>query len=238
MSGDAKRVAAIILGHFNTKTGQCDPGTERLMSKAKVSKRTVVNATNELHRLGLVVKIRHGGNGFRSRYQPNWRRFREIVEASECDEDEPQIVQKGAPKQCKRVHLDSAKPCTLTHVRNSSKKLIGADGASGGVEQPSACRLEKPVSAERLHGLMRGSVRALTSHKRLPPSVVDPQADVRLRIDTQVEGLGSTLRSIIDQRMTPEIQHEAIVAELKMRGAGLPLIIDRVSQAPRAERPR
>jgi predicted transcriptional regulator len=236
LSGDAKRVAAIILGHFNTKTGQCDPGTERLMSKANVSKRTVVNATNELHRLGLVVKVRHGGNGFRSRYQPKWSRFREIVEASERDDDEPEKVQNGALRQCKMVHLDSANPCTLTHVRNSSKKLIGTDGASGRVQLPKQARADKAVGAERVNGLLRRSVRGPLRQQRQPLSVVDAQEAARQQLDQAIAALGETMKAIVLGRITPEIEQAALVAEQKSRGAGLRLVVDRVSDIAGASR--
>lgn len=119
LSGDAKKIAAIIIGHFNVRTGQCDPGTERLMSKAGVSRRSVVNATNDLHNLGLVVKVKHGGNGFRSRYQPKWDTFKDIIRAFEGDEIEDEIVQEPAHTKCKSLHIDSASFCTLTQSRNS-----------------------------------------------------------------------------------------------------------------------
>ncbi|MBU1313981.1 MAG: helix-turn-helix domain-containing protein [Alphaproteobacteria bacterium] len=230
LSGDAKRVAAIILGHFNTKTGQCDPGTERLMSKAKVkSKRTIINATNELHRLGLVVKVRHGGNGFRTRYQPNWTRFREIVEASERDDDEPETVQNGALSKCKSVHLDGANPCTLTNLRNSSKKLIGTDSASGRVDLPTPAKAARTVPVESIQGLLRRSVKHPFQHQRQPLGVVDAHEAARHQLNEAIEALGDTMRVFVLGRITPEIESAALVAEQKSRGAGLRLVVDRVS---------
>lgn len=234
LSGDAKRVAAIILGHFNTKTGQCDPGTERLMAKAKVSKRTVVNATNELDRLGLIVKIRHGGNGFRSRYQPNWSLFRKIVAAEESDDNGDEIVQNGAPTQCKSVHLDSANPCTLTQYRNSNKKLKGSPGAGGRVDPARSARTGKPVSADTLHGLLSGSVRPALFRKS-PLSVVSAQADAWTEINRWLLALSPSTRDAIDTIWSADVQQAAIVAEQKTRGAGSHLIMDRVAKlAPTA----
>lgn len=230
LSGDAKRVAAIILGHFNTRTGQCDPGTERLMSKAKVSKRTVVNATNELDRLGLVVKVRHGGNGFRSRYQPNWKRFREIVEADNDDEKEGEIVQKGALTKCKSVHLDSAKACTLTNNRNLSKELIRSDGASGEVEPSIHAGAETAVNVDRLNGLLKSVVIGSPHSHRSPPSVVSARAEAWTKIDLWLSSLSPTTREAIDRIWTAEVQQDAIIAELRTRGAGRDLIMDRVAR--------
>lgn len=229
LSGDAKRVAAIILGHFNTKTGQCDPGTERLMSKANVSKRTVVNATNDLNRLGLVVKVRHGGNGFRSRYQPNWRRFREIVESSNDDQKEGEIVQNAALTKCKSVHLDSAKACTLTNTRNLSKELMRSDGASGRVGASKPAGTATAVIADKVQGLLRRSVRHPHQIQRTPLSVADAQQAARHQLDEAIAMLSPTMKAIVTSRITPEIEQAALVAEQKSRGAGLRLLVDRVS---------
>jgi hypothetical protein len=234
LSGDAKRVAAIIIAHFNIKTGQCDPGTERLMSKARVSKRTVVNATNELDRVGLVVKVRHGGNGFRSRYQPNWSRFREIVKASEEDEKAAEIVQIDALRQCKKVHLDSANPCTLTQSRNSIQKLKGTDGASGRVPTSEQKPTDNPVNADAIDGLVRGSVRRISVSKHAPPSVASVRSDAKDQLELDIGALGETMRAFVRANITSEIANEAIIAEQKTRGAGIRLVVDRVSLTSRS----
>lgn len=233
LSGDAKKIAAIIIGHFNIKTGQCDPGTERLMSKSGASKRTVVNATNELHRLGLVVKVRHGGNGFRSRYQPKWDAFNEIVRAFQDEEIDEEIVQNAALSKCKSVHLDSANPCTLTKSRNSIKELKDTDGASGRVEPLSSPRTVRPVSADRVQGLLRDSLRKAHRPKPQLPSVVAAQEAARHRLEDAIAALSETMRGVIDQRMTAEIQQEAIVAEVKRQGGGIAVVVERVSQMPK-----
>lgn len=230
LSSDAKSVAAVIIGYFNPRTGQCDPGTDTLMRRSGVSKRNVVNATNELDQLGLVVKIRHGGNGFRSRYQPNWKRFREIIEAYEKDEPEPEIVQKRALTKCKNVHLDSANSCTLTQLRNSSKKLKGTDGASGRVEPSKPAGTSAAVTAEMVNGLLRKSVRGPIHSTKSLPSVVSAQADAWTMIDRWLSSLSPTTREAIDGIWTPDVQQAAIIAEQKTRGAGRDLIMDRVAR--------
>jgi len=231
LSGDAKRIAAIIIGFFNTKNGQCDPGTETLMRRAKVSKRTVVNATNDLDRLGLVVKVRHGGNGFRSRYQPKWARLRAIVEASEQDKNEPEIVQNGALRQCKSVHLDSAKACTLTHVRNSSKKLIGTDGGSGRVATSKRTSTDNSENADVIGGLLRGSVRRISVSKHAPPSVASVRSGAKDQLELAIGALGETMRQFVRANITAEIFNAGITAEQTTRGAGIRLVVDRVSLA-------
>ncbi|WP_035225125.1 helix-turn-helix domain-containing protein [Agrobacterium tumefaciens] len=230
LSGDAKTVGAVLLAHFNAKTGQCDPGTDRIAAKAGISTRNVVKATNALHESGLVVKTRHGGNGFRSSYQPNWGKFREVVEAFEKADGAAEIVNKRAHTQCTNVHLDSEQTFTLTHIRNSPKELTDTDGASGRAESLSSPRPVRPVSADRVQGLLRDSLRKAHRPKPQLPSAVAAQEAARHRLDDAIAALSETMRSVIDQRMTAEIQQEAIVAEVKRQGGGIAVVVERVSQ--------
>lgn len=232
LSGDAKTVGAVLLAHFNGKTGQCDPGTDRIATKAGISTRNVVKATNALHDSGLVVKTRHGGNGFRSSYQPNWSKLRAIVEAFEQADGTAETVNKRAHTKCTNVHLDSEQTFTLTHIRNSPKKLTDAFGASG---RDGDCASSKPVrtvSDDRVQGLLRDSLRHRPAIKRQPPSVALAQEAARHRLGDAIAALSETMRGVIDVRMTAEIQQEAIIAEVKRQGGGLPVVIERVSQMP------
>lgn len=226
ISGGAKLIAAIIIGHFNVKTGQCDPGTDTLMRRADLSRRAVVNATDELDRTGLVVKFRHGGNGFRSRYQPNWKLFHEIVDAFLEGKNVSEIVQKTAHTMCTKVHLGSAEKCTLTKARNLNKKLKGASGG-GEASQP-----ERTISAEiadRVHGLLKRSVQQPHQFQRVPRSVASGEEAARQHLGEAIEGLSETMKSIVLDRITPEIEHAGVIAEMKSQGAGLRLVVDRVS---------
>jgi Helix-turn-helix domain len=231
LSGDAKTVAAVILSHFNAKTGQCDPGTERLMAKAGVSKRTVVNATNELHARGLVVKIRNGGNGFRSRYQPKWSAFRQIVADFEKSETTAEQVQERAPEECKNVHLDGAKACTLTHIRNSSKELTGAGRASGRGHPSKPTGPTGQLSVDRLQRLLSGSVNASGAIPYFPPSVEEARSQAWMRIQTRIDKVGPTMRSVLDGALTPDVRAQAITAEQKTQGSGFTFIWNRVTEA-------
>ncbi|NSZ65155.1 helix-turn-helix domain-containing protein [Agrobacterium tumefaciens] len=233
LSGDAKTVGAVLLAHFNAKTGQCDPGTDRIAAKAGISTRNVVKATNALHQSGLVVKTRHGGNGFRSSYQPNWTKLREIVDAFAKDDGTAEIVNKRARTQCTNVHLHSEQTFTLTNIRNSLKELTDSDGASGRVEPVPSPRPIRPVSADRVQGLLRDSLRKAHRPKPQLPSVVAAQEAARHRLEDAIAALSPTMRDVIDERMTAEIQQEAIVAEVKRQGGGIAVVVERVSQMPK-----
>lgn len=229
LSGDAKTIGAVILSHFNAKTGQCDPGTDRLMARAGVSKRTVVNATNELHARGLIVKIHHGGNGFRSRYQPNWAGFRQLVAEFDSGENDEEIVQDRASTRCKNVHLDSAKPCTLTNIRNSPKKLIDSDGAIGEVRSKPPENTSASANVDRVNGLVRESLKRSRHPHRVPPSVASATAEASDRLAAQIEKLSETMRATLAAVVDHDMRQAAIIEEQKRQGAGLPYLFDRVS---------
>ncbi|MCB5201817.1 helix-turn-helix domain-containing protein [Neorhizobium sp. T786] len=233
LSGDAKTVGAVILSHFNATTGQCDPGTERLMSRAGVAKRTVINATNELNKRGLIVKTRYGGNGFRSSYQPQWAAFRAIVSDFENADKVEKQVQERAPAKCKNVHLASAEPCTLTHIRNSPKELTDSDGDRGN-DQIDPVRTASPsMIAARVNGLVRESLRGVHSSHRAPPSVATAVAAASERLAAQIGGLSDTMRARLADVVDGGMRAAAVIEEQKRKGSGLHYLIDRVqSVAP------
>jgi len=78
LSVSDRRVGAILIEHFNRRTGQCDPGIARISQLLGVSERTVIRCTKRLEGHGLVRKIRHGGFGNRNSYEPVWSRFVEV----------------------------------------------------------------------------------------------------------------------------------------------------------------
>jgi DNA-binding MarR family transcriptional regulator len=78
LSNSEKRVAAVLIDHFNRKTGQCDPGQESIAELAGICRRTVVRSVRRLARLGYIKKVTHGGHFHRNHYEPIWSAFRKI----------------------------------------------------------------------------------------------------------------------------------------------------------------
>ena len=76
LSGSEKRVAGVIIDHYNRKTGQCDPGMGTIARLVGVSRRTVIRAAGVLANKGYIRKLRHGGKFHRNQYEPNWAHFR------------------------------------------------------------------------------------------------------------------------------------------------------------------
>ena len=231
LSGDAKTVGAVILSHFNARTGQCDPGTDRIAAKAGISTRNVVKATNALHESGLVVKTRHGGNGFRSSYQPNWEKLKAIVEAFERSDDATETVNRRASTKCTNVHLDSEQTFTLTHIRNSPKKLTDSDGAIGEVSVKPSGNRSASANVDRVNGLVRGSLQRSRASYRVPPSVASATAEASDRLSAQIENLTETMRSALLRLVDETTRQAAIIEEQKCPGAGLRYLVDRTQSA-------
>jgi AraC-like DNA-binding protein len=78
LTGTDKRVAAALIEHFNRKTGQCDPGLDRIARLVGVSRRTVMRSVSCLVGAGVFHVVQHGGRSQRNSYEPVWLRFREL----------------------------------------------------------------------------------------------------------------------------------------------------------------
>src|ERR1700739_2163451 len=76
-----KQVACALIDHFNRKTGQCDPGLERIAELLQVSTRTVMRSIERLEKARLFRVTRHGGHCNRNSYEPRWDRFQEFARA-------------------------------------------------------------------------------------------------------------------------------------------------------------
>jgi hypothetical protein len=81
LSANDRRVATVLLEHYNRRTGQCDPGLERIARLLQISTRTVMRANSRLEAASLFRKVRHGGHLNRNSYEPNWNRFADLEAA-------------------------------------------------------------------------------------------------------------------------------------------------------------
>ncbi|MCU1328255.1 MAG: helix-turn-helix protein [Bryobacterales bacterium] len=78
LSAVERQVGATLLDSFNRRTGQCDPSLDRVAGLLGVHRRTVIRATGKLETKGLFRKIRHGGHSHRNQYEPLWSKFLEL----------------------------------------------------------------------------------------------------------------------------------------------------------------
>ena len=197
-----RQVGLALIEHFNRKTGQCDPGIERIASLLGCCTRTVIRATGRLEKLGLFRKVRHGGYSNRNSYQPNWARFAEQEAAwkiklrSRRTGVSPSVWQGG--------HLQDDNRVTQTCSKNLCEQTyLGSPGKEVREVRHSAYRPQRSVDAARVQAERRWS-------------------DDLLR---QYGGQPLTYAEIVDL-IDEDLRSSATEAELSRRGAGL-LIIQR-----------
>ncbi|MDB5550204.1 MAG: helix-turn-helix protein [Rhizobium sp.] len=121
LSNSDKRVAGVLLDHFNRKTGQCDPGQNAIADLIGMSRRTVIRSVDRLVRLDLFRKVRHGGKYHRNRYEPVWPSFRE-VDAAWClrrkNRKQGHLVPNMSPSERQPSHVDGDSDVNQTYLSN------------------------------------------------------------------------------------------------------------------------
>jgi hypothetical protein len=124
LSHVAYRVAGIIGGHFDNRTGTCFPGLERIARVAGVSRRTAWGAVEELARRGRLRVTKGGGRARANTYEmvltngamgctvssPNG--------ATGCTVSNPETVQNSA----RLPPINGATGCTPTQVSKFNSK--------------------------------------------------------------------------------------------------------------------
>jgi DNA-binding transcriptional MocR family regulator len=64
------RVLAVLVWHYNAKSGRCDPSQTTIANRLRVPRRSVVRALAQLRDEGLLTwRRRHGGS---CQYEPKW----------------------------------------------------------------------------------------------------------------------------------------------------------------------
>src|SRR5438067_387219 len=165
LSGTDKSIAAAIIDHFNRKTGQCDPGLERIAWLVGVSRRTAIRSLSHIMRTGIFRMARHGGHSQRNSYQPVWSRFRELdaawkarFNAQSRRADGPQM----SPARRQTCHLPGDEPVTQTFLNNQSNKTRSGESAParsrkpiGRKGQPEATHISRDNAASASGGTSR-----------------------------------------------------------------------------------
>lgn len=129
LSSTDKRVAAMLIEHFNRKTGQCDPSLDTMAGLIGVDRRTVVRSVGRLVKSGLFRKIRHGGKFHRNSYEPMWLVYRQSDDAWKVRRKarratfaSPNVsLCQGQPR-----HLADDQDVTQTCLKNQFKETLRA----------------------------------------------------------------------------------------------------------------
>jgi hypothetical protein len=119
LNANDRRVAAVLLEHFNRRTNQCDPSLRRIARLLGISTRTVIRSNHNLERAGLFKKTRHGGHFNRNFYEPIWSRFREIeAEWRARFRSARSRRTEMSPAVCQPCHVDGDSSAAQTYSSN------------------------------------------------------------------------------------------------------------------------
>jgi len=205
-----RRVAALIIEHYNRGDGRCDPGIERLSRFLILSRRTVFRSLKRLEAAGLIKRIRHGGYSQRNKYVPNWPRFAELCAAWN--------ERMGFAAKSRAADLSPA-------MRHSSH--VEDDRA---VIQTYKTNLHKQTYRDSRESNKR--VPTPTTSRRLYPVVATDSADAAMAaaerrwmddLHRQFSSMPMTYGEIIEA-IDSQMRTAATQAEMKRRGGGFDYI--------------
>jgi predicted transcriptional regulator len=112
-----RRVACVLLDHFNRKTGQCDPSLGTIAKLLDINRRTAIRAVTRLHQLGFILRNVHGGKFHRNSYTPEWGKFRQIEahwKARRSQQQKNVVRPNVSPWQRPGGHVESVSSVTQT----------------------------------------------------------------------------------------------------------------------------
>lgn len=232
VSAAAHRVGSALIDHFNRKTGQCDPGTERLARLLDIDTKTVKTATAQLCDARLFTKSSHGGNGHRASYAPQWQEFTRLVRAWDAKmrgDNGAETPPSDAGSNGAKTPLSTGRKrpfkrgenAPQTNTSNQSNKPIRPSQASyTAAENVVPMRSEQPS-----HGLWRGKAGRSPSHSQ----VAREQAAKRWNLDMMAR-CGPAYGSFLEW-ITEDVSEMATAAEMQRRGNGAVLLVDRMHAA-------
>jgi hypothetical protein len=210
LNASDRRVAAVLLEHFNRRTGQCDPGLERIANLLCISTRTVIRSNHKLVGAGVFRKVRHGGHGNRNSYEPVWGRFTEC-EALWCEK-----LKKGSKPSATKLSPSPSQGCHVSDDRAVTQTCRN--------NLPKETCPKRPTNKPRAAG--DESSRAKVAFGNRSADVAATEAERRWSSDL-LRKFGATPITYgqVIEAIGPALQFAATDAEMKVRGAGLAHIV-------------
>jgi hypothetical protein len=213
-----RRVAGALLDSFNHKTGQCDPGLDRIARLLGVHRRTAIRAIRKLEEEGLFRKVRHGGYSHRNRYEPQWPRFLEL-EARWKNRFEGDALArriKLSPLPGQTCHSESDRHATQTCRTNqsnlTSEEKRRSESPCGKVASTSLP--PRPPSSTSSHAASR-----IAAERRWYSDLLNRYCGMPDRLNDLINGIDDVLSAA------------ATTAEMKQRGTGLTIILQKLGGA-------
>jgi DNA-binding transcriptional ArsR family regulator len=206
-----RRVAILIIEHYNRTDERCDPGIHRLSALLRLSTRTVMRALARLEKAGLIKRIRHGGYSHRNRYIPNWPRFAELRVA--WNEQFKLAANARAanlsPSKRHTRHVACDSDVTQTYKANQHKQTLkDSRGSNRSLSPPT--RVGRPPATAPVASKQAAATAA---ERRLSDD-----------LHQQFASMPMTYGEII-QAIDADMLAAATEAEMKRRGGGVDHII-------------
>ncbi|SRR6266849_3435186 len=206
-----RRVAVVLIEHFNRKSGRCDPGLERIAVLIGISTRTVIRSIHRLVTAGLFRKKRHGGHLNRNSYEPIWPKIFEIGAAwtaqlhRRAADSAPQM--SPTPRQACHIDNDAAvhQTCQNNLIRNET--CLEQPSELTGRRLPLAGKAKLPIRSSRSSDAARAAAELRWSN------------DIHKRFASNPLVYGQVIQAI-----DLKISSEATEAEMGKRGAGFAYI--------------
>jgi hypothetical protein len=216
LNASERRVATVLIEHYNRRTSQCDPGLERIAALVNCSTRTVIRSNHKLERTGLFRKVRHGGHGNRNSYEPIWMRFAEFEVAWRSK------LKEAAQSRATRLSLAQRQP---RHVPGDGSVT---QTCNNNLHKEETCSKGHPRKERGEDLLSRLCRRPITGSTRSGDAA---RASAERRWSTALHerfvSLPVTYGEIIEA-VDLAMQAAATEAEMRQRGAGLKFILDKL----------
>jgi hypothetical protein len=211
LNASERRVATVLIEHYNRGSGRCDPGLGRIAVLMNASTRTVIRANHKLERIGLFRKVRHGGYGNRNSYEPVWRRFSEYEVAwrAKLKEAAQSRATKLSLARRQSRHVFGDEPVTQTCNNNRLKN--------------ETCSKRHPKQRTGNNFLFEPSIVSSGNHSA---DAAHAEAERRWSSDL-LKKFGSTpaTYAAMIEAIDPMLASAATEAEMLQRTAGLAFII-------------
>ncbi|PDS80144.1 helix-turn-helix domain-containing protein [Rhizobium sp. L43] len=206
LSTDAKAAAGALLDHFNAQTGQLDPSQASLARRLGIDRRAINDAINEVERIGLFKRRRHGGKAYRSSYEPNFALAALMVRdfesrrrgALEPAETSPLHPKNKPPKRSRRAKTSGDGATAFgrqsggdvatafgrqgrgdgaTAASGDGATAASGDGATETLKKINTSNLTRRAQAEKAHASNGGSIVV----PRPPKTVSQRMTEAELR---------------------------------------------------------
>jgi hypothetical protein len=227
LSLSERRVAGILVDHFNRRDGRCDPGVDRMSELLGLDRSTVLRAVVSLHRRRICNRVRHGGKSQRNSYEPNWELLGEFLSSWNARLHGPSVagvdvVAATPPKRSHAGHSAGGTDATQTCLKNPIQEPAGETPRDLLVaSRPRGGGVVGQARSNKDAGDRSYQRRATRSREAASEAALRRWNDALLRRLRDRPEIYERVVQLVDAGL----QADATAAEMRTRGAGVELIL-------------